>query len=160
MMRRRTRNQTSTAVSEPVSARDTRQSRQYLAERSRILFSRRAHKLWADAPHHETPQFRDLRYTGCLVPNPIDFEAEKYSLLVHQEDEGEVRQESGSSGSQNGGRRVKLMVCVTLYNEGPDELEITMMSICRNVRTLCDRWGDEAWKEFVLCFVADGRSIQ
>jgi hypothetical protein len=56
--------------------------------------------------------------------------------------------------------RVRTMVCVTVYNEGGDELKRTLEGIALNLRTMSKRGmrGPAAWQEFLVCIVIDGKN--
>jgi hypothetical protein len=132
----------SAASSKPL---DTSEAGRQSASRARIIESRRPDEMWAEAPLRDEEQFSDLRYTGCLVENPISFTDEGYALAAH------TRCASGAHQS------VKIMLCVTVYNECAEELQRTLASISNNMRTQAAREGDNAWKSVLLCIICDGR---
>ncbi|RHY46495.1 hypothetical protein DYB28_008242 [Aphanomyces astaci] len=61
------------------------------------------------------------------------------------------------------GRRPKLMVVITMYNEDASELRSTLRKVCNNVyylkqRSLPGYEGDDAWKQVLVVVVSDGRT--
>jgi cellulose synthase/poly-beta-1,6-N-acetylglucosamine synthase-like glycosyltransferase len=56
--------------------------------------------------------------------------------------------------------RVRTMVCITVYNEGGDELRRTLEGIAQNLHTMSQRGmrGPAAWQEFLICIVIDGKN--
>ncbi|KAF9263413.1 glycosyltransferase family 2 protein [Marasmius fiardii PR-910] len=61
------------------------------------------------------------------------------------------------------GRRIELLIVVTMYNEDEILFCRTLYGIMKNIQHLCTRknsqtWGADAWKKIVVCIVADGRS--
>jgi len=77
-----------------------------------------------------------LDYTPCICKRPIDLHT---PLRV-------LRQ----------ARRIKIMICVTCYNESGDELGRTLSGIASNL----DAWQDQGidWREVCVCIVYDGRA--
>jgi len=63
-----------------------------------------------------------------------------------------------SSGYRLRAENVRLFTVVTMYNEGPDELILTLRGICENLRVFADKTGNkDFWKQFAVCVVSDGR---
>jgi chitin synthase len=61
------------------------------------------------------------------------------------------------------GRRPRLMVVITMYNEDANELRMTLRKVCNNVlylkqRSLPGYEGDDAWKQVLVVVVSDGRT--
>ncbi|CAK4533984.1 unnamed protein product [Aphanomyces euteiches] len=61
------------------------------------------------------------------------------------------------------GRRPKLMVVITMYNEDTSELRSTLRKVCNNVHYLRQKSlpgyeGDDAWKQVLVVIVSDGRT--
>ncbi|KAF0684721.1 Aste57867_23322 [Aphanomyces stellatus] len=61
------------------------------------------------------------------------------------------------------GRRPRLMVVITMYNEDANELRSTLRKVCNNVyylkqRSLPGYEGDDAWKQVLVVVVSDGRT--
>lgn len=52
---------------------------------------------------------------------------------------------------------VKSLIVITMYNEGPGELERTLKGVCRNLDLFVEKLGKQAWKEFQVVLVSDGR---
>jgi cellulose synthase/poly-beta-1,6-N-acetylglucosamine synthase-like glycosyltransferase len=56
------------------------------------------------------------------------------------------------------GDGVRIFLVVTMYNEGREELDLTLKGIGANIKYLCEKTGvKDFWKEFVVCIVSDGR---
>nr|ADE62520.1 chitin synthase 1 [Saprolegnia monoica] len=61
------------------------------------------------------------------------------------------------------GRRPRLMVVITMYNEDENELRSTLRKVCNNVlylkqQSLPGYEGDDAWKQVLVVIVSDGRT--
>eukprot|EP00475_Leptophrys_vorax_P039502 TRINITY_DN7146_c0_g1_i1.p1 TRINITY_DN7146_c0_g1~~TRINITY_DN7146_c0_g1_i1.p1 ORF type:complete len:998 (+),score=292.15 TRINITY_DN7146_c0_g1_i1:129-3122(+) len=53
---------------------------------------------------------------------------------------------------------IKTFIVVTMYNEAPDELVLTLRGICENIRVMMKKLAaPELWKEIAVCIVSDGR---
>jgi chitin synthase len=53
---------------------------------------------------------------------------------------------------------IRIFLVVTMYNEGREELDLTLKGIGANIKFLCEKTGvKDFWKEFVICIVSDGR---
>ncbi|KAJ3415247.1 Chitin synthase, class 2 [Chytridiales sp. JEL 0842] len=96
-----------------------------------------------DMPYGQGEDFTHLRYSAATC-DASSF-SEKYSL----------RQRAS-------GRRTRIAVVVTMYNEDANLYSKTMTAIMKNIAFLCSGscagWGKEDWKEIVVCVVADGRA--
>lgn len=76
-------------------------------------------------------------YTPVLLRDPRNFTSLGYSL--HQ-------------------KKIKLFVAITMYNEKPDELILTLRGVCENIRTLMRKTGNMLfWKNVAVCIISDGR---
>ncbi|KAJ3384781.1 Chitin synthase, class 1 [Lobulomyces angularis] len=91
-------------------------------------------------------EFTHLRYTAATVsPNleiddpTVDF-SKSYSLRQTEYH-----------------RKTKIALVVTMYNENDDLFCKSISAVFKNVAYLCARWGNDAWKNFVLVIVSDGR---
>lgn len=82
-----------------------------------------------------------LVYTPLLANSPTSFLEEK------------------EYGLKFGGRKVRMFIVVTMYNEKREELQRTLGGIAENVAYLCRKLRiDDFWKEVVVCIVSDGRT--
>jgi chitin synthase len=54
-------------------------------------------------------------------------------------------------------RRTKIMINIYMYNEGDISFAETIMSVFDNIQDLCDKWGDESWKNIIVCILSAGR---
>lgn len=53
---------------------------------------------------------------------------------------------------------IKTFIVVTMYNEAPDELVLTLRGICENIRVMMKKLAaPDLWKEIAVCIVSDGR---
>ncbi|EMD35236.1 chitin synthase [Gelatoporia subvermispora B] len=55
------------------------------------------------------------------------------------------------------GRRTKLFIVVTMYNERDDLFARTMFGVTKNIAHLCGEKASLHWTEVVVCIVSDGR---
>jgi hypothetical protein len=88
-------------------------------------------------------EFTHLRYTA-ITADPDEFVAQNYSTRAKQL-----------------GRKIKIAVVVTMYNE-PDELFCkSYRAILKNIAYLCSGkalWSADSWKEIIVVIVSDGRT--
>ncbi|SPQ93389.1 unnamed protein product (mitochondrion) [Plasmodiophora brassicae] len=81
-----------------------------------------------------------LRYTAVQTRYPVEFTKKGYRC-------------------QFAGSECTLLIVVTMYNEGVDELRRTMRGVCENVKTFTQREDDRNfWKRITVCIVSDGRA--
>jgi chitin synthase len=91
-------------------------------------------------PHTTGEDITHLTYTPVCCPKPFDFTALKYKLSCSV-------------------RRIRFLTVVTMYNEGKEELELTMHGIAKNVDYMINAYdGKVAWENFAVVIVSDGRS--
>ncbi|CAH0475052.1 unnamed protein product [Peronospora belbahrii] len=103
-------------------------------------------------PCLDEDEARRMWYTPVYCPHPIDFSNLGYRLRCVET-----------------GRRPRLMICITMYNEGPQQLKATLEKLANNLaymkeqQTECEKIlsgafvGDEIWRNVLVCIVADGR---
>lgn len=109
-------------------------------------------------PYLDEEEARRAWYTPVYCPHPIDFSNTGYRLRCVEM-----------------GRRPRLMICITMYNEGPQQLKATLKKIANNLAFLQKQapanimsedskmslsssfCGEEVWKNVLVCIVADGR---
>ncbi|KAJ3415246.1 Chitin synthase, class 1, partial [Chytridiales sp. JEL 0842] len=94
-------------------------------------------------PYTTGEEFTHLRYTAC-VDDASAF-PKRYTLR------------QGAAG-----RRTRIAVVVTMYNEDDELYGKTMTAIMKNIAFLCSGrcagWDKDGWKEVVVCVVSDGRA--
>ncbi|CEG46799.1 chitin synthase 1 [Plasmopara halstedii] len=90
---------------------------------------------------------RRMWYTPVYCPQLIDFSSSGYHLRCVEV-----------------GRRPRLMICITMYNEGPQQLQATLRKLANNLtylkdheETLSSFGGENGWQNVLVCIVADGR---
>ncbi|QYS93561.1 Chitin synthase [Trichoderma simmonsii] len=54
-------------------------------------------------------------------------------------------------------RRTKIMINVYMYNEDDILFTETMERVFNNVQYLCKQWGEQSWKNIVVCILSAGR---
>ncbi|KAJ3330610.1 Chitin synthase, class 2 [Blyttiomyces sp. JEL0837] len=100
-------------------------------------------QLLKDVPYKDAEEFTHLRYTAC-TSNPNDFPS-KYTLRAKQY-----------------GRRTRIAVVVTMYNEDDVLFGKSFTAIMKNIAYLCSGrcagWDKDGWKEIVVVIVSDGRA--
>ncbi|KAJ3219415.1 Chitin synthase, class 2 [Dinochytrium kinnereticum] len=100
-------------------------------------------KMLEGLPHQDGEEFTHLRYTACTTA-PKDFPSQ-YTLRARKY-----------------GRRTRIAVVVTMYNEDDVLMAKSMTAIMKNIAYLCTGrvagWKKDSWKEIVLCIVSDGRA--
>lgn len=109
-------------------------------------------------PYLDEDEARRTWYTPVYCPHPIDFSNSGYRLRCVEMQ-----------------RRPRLLICITMYNEGPQQLKATLKKLANNLaflqqmspNTVPDSdgkmslsssfCGEEVWKNVLVCIVADGR---
>ncbi|CAI5734674.1 unnamed protein product [Hyaloperonospora brassicae] len=110
-------------------------------------------------PSLDEEEARRLWYTPVFCPLPLDFSNFGYRLRCVET-----------------GRRPRLMVCITMYNEEPEQLQATLTKLANNLAYLKEQQlteplsrknnphaltgpfaGDNVWQNVLICIVADGR---
>ena len=100
---------------------------------------------WDDVIMEDTMEYTHCRYTPVVTEDPRDFGIDGYTLRLQRED-----------------RRIRLLICVTLYNEDQDTLRKTMLGICDNLEvlyekfTLADGRKGLDWQEVAVVIIQDG----
>ncbi|KAI9905543.1 hypothetical protein PsorP6_014241 [Peronosclerospora sorghi] len=107
---------------------------------------------WVGPPLSEE-EARRIWYTPVYCRHPMDFSNLGYRLRCVET-----------------GRRPRLMICITMYNEGPQQLKATLKKLANNVAYLTEQHttehekaltgpfaGDDVWQNILVCIVADGR---
>ncbi|GLE04280.1 hypothetical protein PINS_up013191 [Pythium insidiosum] len=113
------------------------------------------HAAWDEdwvGPFLDEEEAKRLWYTPVYCPKPVEFTNLGYRLRCVEMQ-----------------RRPRLMICVTIYNETPQQLKMTLRKIANNLAYLRDQpadakrslspafRGDDVWKNVLVCIVADGR---
>ncbi|CAI5741485.1 unnamed protein product [Peronospora destructor] len=103
-------------------------------------------------PCMDEEEARRMWYTPVYCPHPIDFSNLGYRLRCVET-----------------GRRPRLMICITMYNEGPQHLKATLKKLANNLAYITEKQterekaltgtfgGDDIWRNVLVCIVADGR---
>lgn len=100
---------------------------------------------WDDVIMDDTMEYTHCRYTPVVTEDPRDFGIDGYTLRLQRED-----------------RRIRLLICVTLYNEDQDTLRKTLLGICDNLEVLYEKFaladGRKGldWQEVAVCIIQDG----
>ncbi len=100
---------------------------------------------WDDVIMDDTMEYTHCRYTPVVTEDPRDFGIDGYTLRLQRED-----------------RRIRLLICVTLYNEDQDTLRKTLLGICDNLEvlyekfTLADGRKGLDWQEVAVVLLQDG----
>ena len=103
---------------------------------------------WDDVVMEDTMEFTHCRYTPVVTEDPRDFGVDGYTLRLQRED-----------------RRIRLLICVTLYNEDQDTLRKTMLGICDNLEVLYEKFtvadGRKGmdWQEVAVVIIQDGLAM-
>ncbi|GAB4813424.1 hypothetical protein N2152v2_000470 [Parachlorella kessleri] len=104
--------------------------------------------LWEDIDVADPAEYTYCRYTPVTTEDARDFGSDGYSLRVQHKFS----------------RHIKLLVCVTLYNEDQDTLGKTLLGICENLEVLYRQYGRDGskhgldWQEVAVCIIQDGVS--
>lgn len=88
-----------------------------------------------------------LWYTPVISKDPVSFTSDGYQLQC----------------CKSSYYRPRMMIVITMYNEGPQELSNTLRKCCNNVAKLQKNKlpgyeGEEAWQNILICIVSDGRT--
>ncbi|KAI8847542.1 chitin synthase-domain-containing protein [Chytridium lagenaria] len=99
--------------------------------------------LLQDVPYKQGTEFTHLRYTAATC-DPNDF-PNQYTLRAKEY-----------------GRRIRIAVVVTMYNEDDVLFGKSYTAIMKNIAYLCTGrcagWDKDGWREIVVCIVSDGRA--
>ncbi|KAI9356488.1 chitin synthase-domain-containing protein [Zopfochytrium polystomum] len=89
-------------------------------------------------------EFTHLRYTAVTC-KAQEFNQEKYTLRA-----------------KNFGRKIRIAIVITMYNENDKLFCRTFRGVMKNIAFLCSGecafWDRDSWKEIVVVIVADGRA--
>lgn len=102
--------------------------------------------LWEDVDVADPTEYTYSRYTPIITEDARDFGSDGYSLRVQHKFS----------------RHIKLLICVTLYNEDQDTLGKTLLGICENLEVLYRQYGRDGnkngldWQEVAVCIIQDG----
>ncbi|KAF1331507.1 Chitin synthase, partial [Globisporangium splendens] len=103
-------------------------------------------------PFMDEDEAKRVWYTPVYSPRPIDFTNAGYRLRCVEMN-----------------RRPRLMICITIYNEGPQQLKATLRKLVNNLtylknqqpgheKTLSKTFaGEDVWQNVLVCIIADGR---
>ena len=101
-----------------------------------------ARELLAKAKYTTDEEFTHTNYTA-VTTQPEDF-PKKYSLRQRRM-----------------GRKTKIALVITMYNESDTLFVKTLLAVQKNIAYLCSEscpygWGADGWREFVVVIVSDG----
>ncbi|KAI8847541.1 chitin synthase-domain-containing protein [Chytridium lagenaria] len=100
-------------------------------------------KMMEGLPYQDGEEFTHLKYTAC-TSSPEDFPSQ-YAVRARRY-----------------GRRIRIAVVVTMYNEDDVLFAKSMTAIMKNIAYLCTGrvagWNKDSWKEILVCIVTDGRA--
>jgi chitin synthase len=92
-------------------------------------------------PYNTTDEFRNMRYTAVSTKDPFKFTNDGFVLRCHQY-----------------GKKIRVFITVTMYNEEGSELKGTLGGIARNLEFMSKEWGENAWESVAVAIVSDGRT--
>ncbi|KAL4424314.1 hypothetical protein ABPG75_001615 [Micractinium tetrahymenae] len=104
--------------------------------------------LWEDVDVADPAEYTFCRYTPITTEDARDFGSDGYSLRVQHKFS----------------RHIKLLICVTLYNEDQETLGKTLLGICENLEVLYRQYGRDGnkhgldWQEVAVAIIQDGIS--
>ncbi|KAH6601363.1 hypothetical protein BASA61_001995 [Batrachochytrium salamandrivorans] len=101
-------------------------------------------QLLKDAAYQTGEEFTHMSYTAATC-DPDDF-PKKYDLRPRRYN-----------------RQIKIALVVTMYNEDDGLFIKSLLAAQKNIAYLCSdqcpySWGQDGWKNFVVCIVSDGRT--
>ncbi|PSC74218.1 chitin [Micractinium conductrix] len=105
--------------------------------------------LWEDVDVADPSEYTFCRYTPITTEDARDFGSDGYSLRVQH----------------RFSRHIKLLICVTLYNEDQETLGKTLLGICENLEVLYRQYGRDGnkhgldWQEVAVAIIQDGISV-
>eukprot|EP00887_Chlorella_sp_A99_P006915 scaffold2.g6915.t1 len=105
--------------------------------------------LWEDVDVADPVEYTYCRYTPITTEDARDFGSDGYNLRVQN----------------RFSRHIKLLICITLYNEDQETLGKTLLGICENLEVLYRQYGRDGnrhgldWQEVAVCIIQDGDSV-
>ncbi|KAI3424139.1 hypothetical protein D9Q98_009499 [Chlorella vulgaris] len=105
--------------------------------------------LWEDVDVADPVEYTFCRYTPITTEDARDFGSDGYSLRVQHKFS----------------RHIKLLICVTLYNEDQETLGKTLLGICENLEVLYRQYGRDGnkhgldWQEVGVAIIQDGIAV-
>ncbi|KAJ8527500.1 hypothetical protein ON010_g14763 [Phytophthora cinnamomi] len=89
----------------------------------------------------QAPEFTHMRYTAVSTKDPVKFSDDGFQLRVEET-----------------GKKIRVFITITMYNEEGSELQGTLTGIARNLEFMAEQWGDRAWESVAVAVVSDGRT--
>lgn len=86
-------------------------------------------------------EFTHMRYTAVSTKDPFHFADDGFQLRVHEL-----------------GKKIRVFITITMYNEEGSELKGTLTGIARNLHYMAEQWGEAAWENVAVAVVSDGRT--
>ncbi|KAL4114821.1 hypothetical protein PRIC2_014274 [Phytophthora ramorum] len=90
---------------------------------------------------NQPPEFTHMRYTAVSTKDPVKFTDDGFQLRIEQ-----------------AGKKIRVFITITMYNEEGSELQGTLTGIARNLEFMAEQWGDRAWESVAVAVVSDGRT--
>ncbi|KAE9029746.1 Chitin synthase [Phytophthora rubi] len=89
----------------------------------------------------QAPELTHMRYTAVSTKDPVKFSDDGFQLRVEE-----------------AGKKIRVFVTITMYNEQGSELQGTLTGIAKNLEFMAEQWGDRAWESVAVAVVSDGRT--
>lgn len=86
-------------------------------------------------------EFTHMRYTAVSTKDPFHFTDDGFQLRVDEL-----------------GKKIRVFITITMYNEEGSELKGTLTGIARNLHYMAEQWGEAAWENVAVAVVSDGRT--
>lgn len=86
-------------------------------------------------------EFTHMRYTAVTTKDPFRFTDDGFQLRVEEL-----------------GKRIRIFITITMYNEEGSELKGTLTGIAKNLLYMSEQWGERAWESVAIAIVSDGRT--
>lgn len=105
--------------------------------------------LWEDVDVEDPAEYTHGRYTPVTTEDARDFGSDGYSLRMQH----------------RFGRHIRLLICVTLYNEDADTLNKTLSGVCENLEVLYRQYSRDGnrhgldWTEVAVAIIQDGNDV-
>lgn len=90
---------------------------------------------------YQAEEFTHMRYTAVTTKDPFRFTDDSFQLRVEEI-----------------GKRIRVFITITMYNEEGSELKGTLSGIARNLLYMSEQWDERAWESVAVAIVSDGRT--
>ncbi|DAZ97368.1 TPA: hypothetical protein N0F65_003391 [Lagenidium giganteum] len=92
-------------------------------------------------PYNKQNEFTHMRYTAVTTKDPYKFTNDGFQLRVEEL-----------------GRKIRVFITITMYNEEGSELKGTLTGIAKNLEYMAKEWGEHSWENVAVAIVSDGRT--